>query len=84
MVLLDTNNGFDLLQHFAGANDHPAIIILTSVNTEEARVTALEQGADKYVTKPFSPREPIARIRACLRRRQPNVPTQDGSLAASL
>ena len=67
-VLVLETNGLDLLQHFRHSSHHLAIIVLTTANTEEARVSALEQGADDYVTKPFSPRELLARIRACLRR----------------
>ena len=44
----------------------PPIIVLTTDDTEEARVTALERGADECVTKPFSPSELVARIRARL------------------
>ncbi|HEX7713104.1 MAG TPA: response regulator, partial [Bacillota bacterium] len=44
------------------------IIILTAKSEEADRVLGLEMGADDYVTKPFSPRELIARIRAVLRR----------------
>jgi two-component system, OmpR family, phosphate regulon response regulator PhoB len=46
------------------------IIMLTARGEEEDRVRGLEVGADDYVTKPFSPRELIARIRAVLRRHQ--------------
>ncbi|HBT18343.1 MAG TPA: DNA-binding response regulator, partial [Firmicutes bacterium] len=44
------------------------IIILTAKAEEADRVLGLESGADDYVTKPFSPRELVARIRAVLRR----------------
>ncbi|AGA32581.1 Phosphate regulon transcriptional regulatory protein PhoB (SphR) [Thioalkalivibrio nitratireducens DSM 14787] len=47
------------------------IIMLTARGEEEDRVKGLEVGADDYVTKPFSPRELIARIRAVLRRTTP-------------
>ena len=50
-----------------------AIIMLTGQTEEADRVLGLEFGADDYVTKPFSPRELLARIRAVLRRRQPEV-----------
>jgi len=48
------------------------IIILTSRKDDVDRVMGLELGADDYVTKPFNPRELVARIRAVLRRAQPN------------
>ena len=47
---------------------HPAIIMVTARSTEEDKLTGLDLGADDYVTKPFSPRELMARIRAVLRR----------------
>jgi DNA-binding response OmpR family regulator len=46
-----------------------AIILLTARSTEEDRLEGLDLGADDYVTKPFSPRELVARVRAVLRRR---------------
>lgn len=50
------------------------IIMLTARAEEEARVQGLDLGADDYVTKPFSPRELVARLRAVLRRTQPYGP----------
>jgi two-component system KDP operon response regulator KdpE len=47
------------------------IIVLSAVGEEEQKIRALEAGADDYVTKPFSPRELVARLRAALRRAQP-------------
>jgi DNA-binding response OmpR family regulator len=81
VVVLD-NEGLELLQYFSAGHHKPAIIVLTTANTEDARVNALEQGADDYVTKPFSPRELLARVRACLRRSQPDSP--DGGAATVL
>ena len=52
------------------------IIMLTARGDERDKVAGLEVGADDYVTKPFSPRELLARIQAVLRRRQPQV-TED-------
>jgi two-component system, OmpR family, alkaline phosphatase synthesis response regulator PhoP len=48
--------------------DGPAVIMLTAKGEEVDRVVGLELGADDYVTKPFSPRELVARIKAILRR----------------
>ncbi|MDQ3283769.1 MAG: response regulator transcription factor [Acidobacteriota bacterium] len=47
---------------------HPAIIMVTARSTEDDKLQGLDLGADDYVTKPFSPRELMARIRAVLRR----------------
>ena len=49
------------------------IIFLTARTEENDKVAALEAGADDYLTKPFSPRELVARIRAVLRRRAPQL-----------
>ena len=53
-------------------SDHPGVpvIMLTAREDEASRVTGLEMGADDYVTKPFSGRELVARVRAVLRRVQ--------------
>jgi DNA-binding response OmpR family regulator len=48
--------------------DAPAVIMLTARGEETDRIVGLELGADDYVTKPFSPREVVARVRAVLRR----------------
>ncbi len=49
-------------------NDDLAIIMLTARADEQDKITGLESGADDYITKPFSPRELVARIQAVLRR----------------
>jgi two-component system, OmpR family, phosphate regulon response regulator PhoB len=53
------------------------IIMLTARGEEADRVKGLEQGADDYIVKPFSPRELIARIQAVLRRRAPHASDSD-------
>jgi two-component system phosphate regulon response regulator PhoB len=50
-----------------------AILMLTARTAEQDRIAGLEAGADDYVTKPFSPREVLARIQAVLRRRAPQA-----------
>lgn len=59
------------------------IIMLTAKTTETDRVTGLDLGADDYITKPFSPRELVARVRAVLRRTdETSAPRyEDGNLA---
>lgn len=59
------------------------IIMLTARGEERDRVAGLDTGADDYITKPFSPRELVSRIRAVLRRRAPQMteePTEMGGL----
>ncbi|MPR00477.1 response regulator [Modestobacter sp. I12A-02628] len=58
------------------------IIMLTAKDTEIDKVVGLELGADDYVTKPYSARELVARMRAVLRRRGEPEPSEDGALAA--
>jgi two-component system response regulator MtrA len=60
-------DGFDLCRRLRGKGDVP-ILILTARDEEPDRIVGLELGADDYVTKPFSPRELVARVRAVLRR----------------
>ena len=70
-LMLPDGSGFDLVGKLRAADRRVAVIILTSRDEEADRVAGLEGGADDYVIKPFSPREVVARIRAVLRRVQP-------------
>lgn len=73
LVLLDVGlpdaNGFDLFHRLREATAAP-IIFLSARSDEIDKVAGLEQGADDYITKPFSPRELTARVRTVLRRVQ--------------
>ena len=66
-VGLPDENGFDFCRRVRAISNVP-IIFLTARQSEIDRIVGLELGADDYVTKPFSPRELTARIRAILRR----------------
>ncbi len=66
-VMLPGRSGTDVCRDLRGRSDVP-IIMLTAKDGEVDRVVGLELGADDYVTKPFSTRELLARIRAVLRR----------------
>src|ERR1043166_6930478 len=72
LVVLDLNlpgiSGLNLFQEMRTLRPKIPIIMLTSRSEEVDRVVGLEVGADDYVTKPFSPRELAARVRALLRR----------------
>jgi len=57
--------------------EHLPIIMLTAKVEEVDRVLGLESGADDYITKPFSPRELVARVKAVLRRAAPKAPEED-------
>ncbi|HEU5086524.1 MAG TPA: response regulator transcription factor [Roseiflexaceae bacterium] len=66
-LMLPGLNGFEITQRLR-ANGHIPIIMLTARGEEADRIVGLELGADDYVTKPFSPREVVARVKAVLRR----------------
>jgi len=68
-IILPTINGFDVCKSLRIQNINTPIIMLTAKNEEADKVLGLELGADDYVTKPFSIRELIARIRVILRRK---------------
>ncbi len=75
-VMMPQLDGFEVCREIRKKRDTP-IIMLTAKDDEIDRVLGLELGADDYVTKPFSPRELVARIRAILRRIQPRDKTED-------
>jgi len=87
LLLLDLRlsgeDGLSLARSIRDSSKMP-IVILTGRLDEADRVMGLELGADDYVTKPFSPRELLARIRAVLRRSQAEVapPGRDETLRA--
>ena len=66
-LMLPGINGLEVCRTLRQESDVP-IIMLTAMTTDEDRLTGLDLGADDYVTKPFSPRELAARVRAVLRR----------------
>jgi two-component system, OmpR family, response regulator CpxR len=75
-VMLPGINGFDVLRRIRAKSRIP-VLMLTARGDDVDRIVGLEIGADDYLSKPFNPRELVARIRAILRRTQP-----DESLAA--
>ncbi len=66
-VMLPDMDGFEVLRLIREVSDVP-VIMVTAKGEEEDIVRGLELGADDYITKPFSPRELVSRIRAVLRR----------------
>ncbi len=71
-LMLPGMDGLDVCRSLRRESDVP-IIMLTARSEETDRLIGLELGADDYVTKPFSPRELVARVRALLRRVQGTV-----------
>ncbi|MDX1690801.1 MAG: response regulator transcription factor [Acidimicrobiia bacterium] len=80
VVLLDLGlpgvDGVEVCRRIRGLSDVP-VIMLTARDSEVDKIVGLEIGADDYVTKPFSPRELLARVRAVLRRSEesPRAPS---------
>lgn len=66
-VMMPDLDGFEVLEMIREISNVP-IIMLTAKGEEDDRIRGLEKGADDYVTKPFSPRELVSRVKAVLRR----------------
>jgi DNA-binding response OmpR family regulator len=71
-LMLPDADGLDICRHIRSNErlSHIPIIMLTAKTDETDKILGLEMGADDYVTKPFSPRELVARVKAVLRRRE--------------
>lgn len=69
-VMMPEEDGFSICRRLRSVNDTTPIIMLTAKAQGHDRITGLELGADDYLSKPFNPRELLARINAVLRRRQ--------------
>jgi len=69
-LMMPEESGLAICQRLRGAGNFTPIIILTAKGDEIDRIVGLEMGADDYVSKPFNPRELLARINAVLRRNE--------------
>ncbi len=78
-VMLPEVDGFDVCRVLRAESDVP-IIMVTARTAEADTLLALDLGADDYVTKPFRPSELVARVRAILRRRAPEEPSDGDTL----
>ena len=76
-VMMPEMDGFTVAKKVRKAGIRTPILMLTAKSTLDDKVEGLDSGADDYLTKPFMPRELLARIRAILRR---GMPENDGSL----
>ncbi len=74
-VMMPGMNGLEVLRRIRQKSGIP-VLMLTARGDEADRVVGLELGADDYVPKPFSPRELLARLRAVLRRTQPETASE--------
>jgi two-component system phosphate regulon response regulator OmpR len=88
MIILDLmlggEEGLSVCRRLRAANDLTPLIMLTAKGDEADRIVGLELGADDYLTKPFNPRELLARIHAVMRRSPmpevPGAPTADNEI----
>jgi two-component system KDP operon response regulator KdpE len=71
-LVLPDGDGIELCRRLRECSEMP-IIILSAVGDEEQKVSAFKAGADDYITKPFGPRELLARLEAVLRRVSPEA-----------
>ncbi|NEN76121.1 two-component system response regulator OmpR [Pelistega sp. NLN82] len=80
-VMLPGEDGLSICRRIRGAGNSTPVIMLTAKSEDIDRILGLEMGADDYLTKPFNPRELLARVNAVLRRRQvdelPGAPSLD-------
>ncbi len=83
-VMLPKLDGFEVCRRMRARNDQTAILMLTARDEDIDKILGLELGADDYLTKPFNPRELVARVKALLRRTERQaydaVPIQLGDL----
>jgi len=80
-VMMPGEDGLAICRRMRATGEHTPIIMLTAKGADVDRIVGLEVGADDYLSKPFNPRELLARINAVLRRRPPaeapGAPTTD-------
>jgi len=72
-VMLPKLDGFEVCRRLRASTDPTAILMLTARDDDIDKILGLELGADDYLTKPFNPRELVARVKAILRRTEKKV-----------
>jgi len=82
-VMLPGRNGYEVLKELRRRGSSASVLMLTAKGMEGDKILGLKLGADDYLTKPFSPRELLARIRAVLRRREPAAAADAGMPATA-
>jgi len=75
-LMLPEVDGFEVCKQLRAADDATPILILTARDEDFDKIVGLELGADDYMTKPFNPRELVARVKAILRRTERPVVTE--------
>ena len=78
-IMLPRMDGLEVCRRLRAANNPAAILMVTARDEDIDKILGLEMGADDYLTKPFNPRELVARVKAILRRSEqlPRLPTDD-------
>ena len=79
-VMLPKLDGFEVCRRMRAANHDVAILMLTARDEDIDKILGLELGADDYLTKPFNPREMVARVKAILRRGDPKAQKEGKSI----
>jgi two-component system alkaline phosphatase synthesis response regulator PhoP len=78
-VMLPKLDGFEVCRRLRANNDPAAILMLTARDEDIDKILGLELGADDYLTKPFNPRELVARVKAILRRSERKAVAPDAA-----
>jgi two-component system alkaline phosphatase synthesis response regulator PhoP len=73
-IMLPKLDGFEVCRQLRADHNPVAIILLTARDEDIDKILGLELGADDYLTKPFNPRELVARVKAILRRTERTIP----------
>jgi DNA-binding response OmpR family regulator len=73
-LMMPEMDGYEFMRQYRAEHDTPIILLTARVDSDE-KVVGLESGADDYMTKPFRPRELMARVKAVLRRSGKNEPS---------
>ncbi len=78
-LMMPEMDGWEVCRHLRAAGNLP-ILMLTARDDDIDKIVGLEMGADDYLTKPFNPRELVARVRAILRRSSPSISAAPGKI----
>jgi two-component system, OmpR family, alkaline phosphatase synthesis response regulator PhoP len=78
-VMLPKLDGFEVCRRLRASQNSTAILMLTARDEDIDKILGLELGADDYLTKPFNPRELVARVKAILRRDERSAKVEDTS-----
>ncbi|HLQ74374.1 MAG TPA: response regulator transcription factor [Bacillota bacterium] len=81
-IMLPGMDGLEVCRFLRRNGVNTPILMLTALGEEDNKITGLDMGADDYLTKPFSPKEVLARIRAILRR-SPSKETKQGQVLSN-